>query len=128
MIFSILYDPHFVVFNKNMTSDPRATLNTLINHRKDIEQQLDGLYQVLQSQRVSMEDPLVDAEGFPRADVDVYQVRTARRDIIRLRNDHKHVSEAIHQALIQVYSSNLAVEPFTPMPLPPSHQGTPSFY
>lgn len=28
-----------------------------------------------------MEGPLVDAEGFPRADVNVYQIRTARHSI-----------------------------------------------
>lgn len=28
-----------------------------------------------------MDGPLVDAEGFPRADIDLYQVRTARHII-----------------------------------------------
>ena len=29
-----------------------------------------------------MNEPLVDAEGFPRDDIDLYQVRTARHNII----------------------------------------------
>lgn len=29
-----------------------------------------------------MHEPLVDAEGFPRSDIDLYQVRTARHNII----------------------------------------------
>lgn len=29
-----------------------------------------------------MDEPLVDAEGFPRDDIDLYQVRTARHNII----------------------------------------------
>jgi hypothetical protein len=29
-----------------------------------------------------MNEPLVDCEGYPRADVDLYQVRTARHNII----------------------------------------------
>lgn len=29
-----------------------------------------------------MKDPLVDSEGFPRSDVDVYQIRGARNKII----------------------------------------------
>lgn len=29
-----------------------------------------------------MNGPLVDAEGFPRDDIDLYQVRSARHDII----------------------------------------------
>lgn len=31
---------------------------------------------------VGMHEPLVDAEGFPRNDIDLYQVRTARHKII----------------------------------------------
>ena len=37
---------------------------------------------VLQQQDVGMDGPLVDAEGFPRADIDVYSVRHARHSII----------------------------------------------
>lgn len=29
-----------------------------------------------------MDEPLVDSEGYPRADIDVYQVRNARHQII----------------------------------------------
>lgn len=32
--------------------------------------------------RVGLDDPLVDAEGYPRQDIDVYQVRHARHRII----------------------------------------------
>lgn len=35
-----------------------------------------------QQKGVGMHEPLVDAEGFPRADIDLYQVRTARHNII----------------------------------------------
>ena len=36
----------------------------------------------LQQQDVGMDGPLVDTEGFPRADIDVYSVRHARHGII----------------------------------------------
>ena len=39
-----------------------------------LEAELKALGQVLESQGCGMEDPLVDGEGFPRADIDVYQV------------------------------------------------------
>uniref|UniRef100_A0A8C4TVS5 Nas2 N-terminal domain-containing protein n=1 Tax=Falco tinnunculus TaxID=100819 RepID=A0A8C4TVS5_FALTI len=35
-----------------------------------------------QQKGVGMHEPLVDAEGFPRADIDLYQVRTARHNVI----------------------------------------------
>merc|ERR1719318_761816 len=34
-----------------------------------------------------MDDPLVDQEGFPRSDIDVYQVRRARSNIRSKGND-----------------------------------------
>merc|ERR1719430_371920 len=34
-----------------------------------------------------MDDPLVDEEGFPRSDIDVYQVRHARSNIRSKGND-----------------------------------------
>merc|ERR1719466_645989 len=34
-----------------------------------------------------MDDPLVDADGFPRSDIDVYQVRHARSNIRSKGND-----------------------------------------
>ncbi len=39
----------------------------------------------MQQADVGMTGPLVDAEGFPRSDIDVYAVRTARNRIIRER-------------------------------------------
>lgn len=32
-------------------------------------------------QGVGVEDPLVDEEGYPRADINLYQIRTARHNI-----------------------------------------------
>lgn len=47
-----------------------------------------------------MNDPLVDESGFPRNDIDVYQVRQARHQIICLQNDlkalMKHIEEGLH--------------------------------
>lgn len=40
---------------------------------------------------IDLKAPLVDREGFPRADIDVAGVRTARVQIIRLNNDLKSV-------------------------------------
>ncbi|XP_046751074.1 26S proteasome non-ATPase regulatory subunit 9 isoform X2 [Diprion similis] len=51
-----------------------------------------------------MNDPLVDSDGFPRDDVDVYQVRHARHKIICLQNDHKTVMRQIETGLHQVHS------------------------
>lgn len=46
-----------------------------------------------------MESPLVDADGFPRNDIDVYQVRHARHQIINLQNDLKALLKEIEKGL-----------------------------
>jgi 26S proteasome non-ATPase regulatory subunit 9 len=46
-----------------------------------------------------MTEPLVDREGYPRNDIDVYQVRHARHKIICLQNDFKALTKEIEQKL-----------------------------
>lgn len=60
-----------------------------------------------QNDNVGMSGPLVDAEGFPRNDIDVYQVRLARQTIICLQNDHKELMNQI-QTLLNQYHSEIA--------------------
>ena len=58
--------------------------------RKDaIEAEMEAQLSILQSNAVTIDTPLVDSEGFPRADIDVWAVRHARVRIIELRNDLK---------------------------------------
>ncbi|ROL42221.1 26S proteasome non-ATPase regulatory subunit 9 [Anabarilius grahami] len=52
-----------------------------------------------------MDGPLVDVEGFPRADVDLYKVRTARHSISCLQNDHKAIMVEIEEALHKVHAT-----------------------
>jgi hypothetical protein len=59
---------------------------------------------VIKTQGTDMTTPLVDREGFPRADIDVAGVRTARARIHRLRNDLKDAMDAIAAALENVYA------------------------
>jgi hypothetical protein len=66
-----------------------------------------------------MTSPLVDPEGFPRADIDVYTVRLARTAIVRLRNDHRAVVEEMGRVLQVVY----AVETNTMVPHDTSSNG-----
>lgn len=54
-----------------------------------------------------MNGPLVDAEGFPRNDIDIYQVRQARQTIICLQNDHKELMNQI-QTLLNQYHAEIA--------------------
>lgn len=46
----------------------------------------------------------IAAEGYPRADVDLFLVRTTRQQIIRLQNDLKAKMRELDDALVRVHS------------------------
>lgn len=77
----------------------------LIKRKDDIEEQIKAYYDMLQTAGVGMDAPLVDVEGFPLADVDLYKVRTARQNISCLQNDHKSIMVEIEEALHQLHAT-----------------------
>ncbi|XP_006865455.1 PREDICTED: 26S proteasome non-ATPase regulatory subunit 9 [Chrysochloris asiatica] len=77
----------------------------LMRRKEEIEAQIKANYDVLESQKgVGMNEPLVDCEDYPRSDVDLYQVRTARHNIVCLQNDHKAVMKQVEEALHQLHA------------------------
>lgn len=51
-----------------------------------------------------MKDSLVDKDDFPRNDIDVYAVRNARSNIIRLENDAKELMDRMQTKLEELHS------------------------
>ncbi|XP_063051176.1 26S proteasome non-ATPase regulatory subunit 9 [Engraulis encrasicolus] len=81
----------------------------LVKKKDEIEEQIKAYYDVLEDQDgVGMEGALVDVEGFPRADLDLYQIRTARHSISCLQNDHKAVMVEIEDALHRLHAHERA--------------------
>ncbi|XP_034397519.1 26S proteasome non-ATPase regulatory subunit 9 [Cyclopterus lumpus] len=83
-------------------------VKNLVQQKDEIEEQIKAYYDVLEDQGVGVEGVLVDAEGFPRADVNVYQIRTARNSISCLQNDHKAIMEEIEEALHKLHAREKA--------------------
>ncbi|XP_075955213.1 26S proteasome non-ATPase regulatory subunit 9 [Anarhichas minor] len=83
-------------------------VKNLVKTKDEIEEQIKAYYDVLEDQGVGVEGVLVDAEGFPRADVNVYQIRTARHSISCLQNDHKAIMEEIEEALHRLHAREKA--------------------
>ncbi|XP_014714210.1 26S proteasome non-ATPase regulatory subunit 9 [Equus asinus] len=82
-----------------------SDIQELIRRKEEIEAQIKANYEVLESQKgIGMNEPLVDCEGYPRSDVDLYQVRTARHNIVCLQNDHKAVMKQVEEALHQLHA------------------------
>jgi 26S proteasome non-ATPase regulatory subunit 9 len=77
----------------------------LMAERDVVDQQLQAHTSTLSSQGANMSTVLVDGQGFPRADMDIVAVRTARVRVIELRNDRARLTDEIAQALADVHSS-----------------------
>ncbi|KAI7876035.1 hypothetical protein K492DRAFT_210615 [Lichtheimia hyalospora FSU 10163] len=88
------------------SKDLVADAQQLIKKKDDIEAQLRELEDSLTMQGVGMDQPLVDAGGFPRSDIDVVAARTSRNLIHRLRNDHKDIMKEIEQALHAIHQAS----------------------
>ncbi|XP_072948007.1 probable 26S proteasome non-ATPase regulatory subunit 9 [Epargyreus clarus] len=90
----------------NMDGPARDAVLKLMDEKDKIETELREQNAILHANNVGMDDPLVDAEGYPRNDIDVYKVRHARHRIICLKNDLKAIMMRIEQGLWQVYDPN----------------------
>ncbi|KZS19047.1 26S proteasome non-ATPase regulatory subunit 9 [Daphnia magna] len=76
----------------------------LMASKDKMESDLAALMDVLKSNNTDMTQPLVDNEGFPRSDIDVYQVRTTRHKVICLRNDLKNLTQKIETVLHDLHA------------------------
>lgn len=83
---------------------PADKAKALIAQKETIEAEISVQQEILKSHSANMNTPLVDSEGFPRADIDVWAIRTARVRLIELRNDLSAVMEQITIALQNVYA------------------------
>ncbi|XP_017021449.1 26S proteasome non-ATPase regulatory subunit 9 [Drosophila kikkawai] len=86
----------------------KERLERLMAAKAQLEEQISKHGQILAANdNVGMSGPLVDLEGFPRNDIDIYQVRQARQSIICLQNDHKELMNQI-QTQLNLYHSEIA--------------------
>nr|CAD7576342.1 unnamed protein product [Timema californicum] len=85
-----------------LTQEQRYKIETILD--RDCSAAEDGEIKVRISNRVDMQESLVDSEGYPRQDIDVYQVRHARHKIICLLNDHKAIMKEIEEGMFSVFS------------------------
>lgn len=100
-----IHTPTTSIKNSSGALDMAPSLQELMKVKKNIESELTELLDVLDSHKVDMNTPLVTADGFPRSDIDVAQVRITRSRIIRLRNDLKQNLNEIEKELHLHYQS-----------------------
>ena len=84
-------------------TDQQRRLADLQTRKAQIEADIQTNVDVLASNNMKPDDSVLDSEGFPRADIDVLACRTAKKNIIELRNDFRAVMEQMSQALIDLH-------------------------
>ncbi|RYP92740.1 hypothetical protein DL770_001129 [Monosporascus sp. CRB-9-2] len=95
-------------------SGAQLSFTELQMKKDDMEAELKALSGVLDSHGVNMDTPLTTMDGFPRADIDVAQIRTTRSRIIHLRNDYKDLMNAIEKHLHEHFASLQDTDDTTP--------------
>jgi 26S proteasome non-ATPase regulatory subunit 9 len=97
----------------NSTAPNKSVLYEQLEQKKvEIENQIAELNKVLVEEgNVGLNGELVDIEGYPRADIDIYKVRLARQQINCLRNDYKDVLEQLEEELGKIYSEVKSLAP-----------------
>ncbi|CAL8073915.1 unnamed protein product [Calicophoron daubneyi] len=92
---------------ENEGANLKATVSRLSTQKNIIEREIESLSLILTANAdVGLDKPLIDKEGFPRSDIDICAVRTARNRIICLTNDHKRVMHELGIALGQMHEFN----------------------
>ncbi|XP_032899126.1 LOW QUALITY PROTEIN: 26S proteasome non-ATPase regulatory subunit 9 [Amblyraja radiata] len=90
---------------EQLQSAAMEEVQQLVKKKDTMEAQIKAYYDILEGQKhAGMDGPLVDVDGYPRSDIDVYQVRTARYNIICLQNDHKSLMKEIEAALHKLHA------------------------
>ena len=84
----------------------REELLALNREREALEKEMLDLTEALQAGNMGgVSTPLVDSEGFPRADVDVFATRTMRHRLAVLNTDHKALMARIEQGLHALHAA-----------------------
>ncbi|POM72966.1 26S proteasome non-ATPase regulatory subunit [Phytophthora palmivora] len=80
-----------------------------VKAKEALETEIEALVAELTSgNNPGVNGPLVDAEGFPRADIDVYRVRQVRHSLALKQTDHKATMEKIERLLPRVFEARSA--------------------
>ncbi|RLN33943.1 hypothetical protein C2845_PM03G34790 [Panicum miliaceum] len=89
--------------------DVKAETMKLMDRRGTLEAEMDAIIARLTAPGgPGITGGLVDAEGFPRSDIDIPNVLAQRRRLVELRNDHKDVTNKIDKNLEILHSSKLS--------------------
>ena len=99
---------HSVSASSSSSQQLRQQLETLVAQRDLLELEADAIHSELTSPGVNGEPPagirgdLIDTEGFPRADIDLFNVRNKRRRLAEINTDHSAIMKNIEKLMLQL--------------------------
>ncbi|RQM15883.1 hypothetical protein DD237_005538 [Peronospora effusa] len=86
--------------------DVIAEYEDAIKTKQALEEEIEAIATELTSEKnPGLHGSLVDAEGFPRADIDVYRIRQLRHSMARKQTDHHLIMKKIEELLPQVFQA-----------------------
>lgn len=109
----------------------RSTLNVLSAQRDALEAEADAIHSELTSPGVNGEPPagiktsFIDAEGYPRGDIDIFNVKDKRRRLAEINTDYKALMKQIEQTMMELHKE-LPPVPATETTSSPASVSTPS--
>ncbi|OWY92238.1 26S proteasome non-ATPase regulatory protein [Phytophthora megakarya] len=81
-------------------SDVMVEYEAAVTQKEALEAEIEAIVGELTSgKNPGVKGPLVDAEGFPRADVDVHRIRQLRHSLALKQTDHQTVMKTIESLL-----------------------------
>lgn len=89
----------------------RRNLDTLIAQREALEIEADAIGSELKSPGPNGEPPagikdsLIDSEGYPRGDIDIYNVKNKRKRLSEINVDYKILMKQIETTMLTLYQS-----------------------
>lgn len=93
-------------------SNVKAEAMKLMDKRAQIEAEMNLIIDRLcHAGGPGLSTNLVDPQGFPRTDIDISAVRSDRRRLDELRNDHKDITEKINQHIELLHSARVSPKP-----------------
>lgn len=92
--------------SQDLIQQVKDSLQRLNVQRQSLELEADAILSELtdhsNGEPMGVDTPLTDAEGFPRADIDVYRARALRGRLSVIRTDHKGLMQHIERTLQQL--------------------------
>lgn len=88
-----------------MEQEARTQLSSLDVKRKSLEFEAEGIISELNAkpegggEPMGVDTPLVDSEGYPRGDIDLFRARDLRARLAVIRTDHKAIMKEVEEKL-----------------------------